>query len=92
MSPVSVQDDSEPEDSRRWSEAAWLGKPSNEAAWESCSLSARGGRVRRGMLEGRRDEFEEGILGDLGAVKQQRPPASQLIRNRRREAGGGDEK
>lgn len=37
------------------------------------------------MLEGRRDEFEEGILGDLGAVKQQRPPASQLIRNRRRE-------
>jgi hypothetical protein len=42
------------------------------------------------MLEGRREDFEEGMLGGFGAVKQQRPPAL-LIEGRRRGDGREEE-
>lgn len=33
---------------------------------DSLSCLEREGRVRRGMLEGRREDFGEGIFGDMG--------------------------
>jgi len=74
MSPVSVHEDSEPEDRRRWFGSSCWRNASSEADWESGSVPERAGRVRKGMLEGRREELVGGILGGLGAVKQQRPP------------------
>lgn len=72
---MSVQDDSELEDSRGGG-ASVGGDPRSEADWdESRWLAGRVGRVRRGMLEGRRDWIVEEMLGGRGADKQQRPPA-----------------
>jgi hypothetical protein len=70
MSPVSVHEDSETLSSD--SEDRWYRPSSNDV---DCSV--RAGKVRSGMLEGRRDDVGGGILGCDGAVKQQLPSAKE---------------
>jgi hypothetical protein len=89
MSPVSVHDDSEPDEAeskeRRLSGRRPAGSPRTEDGsgaerWVPVAVPDRGvvddvdGNVRRGMLEGMREEaFGEGILAGSGAVKRQHP-------------------
>lgn len=84
MSPVSVQDDSEAE-SEYPEGVAELGLWRRPEEWppgrgrnevdRSFAPDRGPERVRRGMLEGRRFGCEEEMVGNLGAVKQQRPSA-----------------